>query len=227
MPTARDALHAHLALELGEWPPLSALSVTTSATRATAGWDGVIRRITGVQTPQGAVLSVPAELVEATRKVTADEVSLQRARPALEELLGGTLGEAAFRWCEEPEDLKPIGQWVPVGDPGLPDWLLPFGGEALVVRDDQGQYLAGIGLKRHNDFCREIAVGTEDAARGQGLARRLVATAARHILDHGMVPLYFHALDNEASARVADAAGFPDRNWRLLFFLPHTAATTD
>jgi len=36
----------------------------------------------------------------------------------------------------------------------------------------------------------------------------------RRILDEGAVATYQHAPDNIASARVADAAGFPDRGWR-------------
>jgi len=42
-----------------------------------------------------------------------------------------------------------------------------------------------------------------------------VAQAARRVLADGAVPTYLHAFDNEASARVADAAGFPDRGWHV------------
>jgi predicted GNAT family acetyltransferase len=59
-----------------------------------------------------------------------------------------------------------------------------------------------------------LAVGTVPEARGRGLARRLVAQAARRVLDEGAVPTYRHDFDNVASARVAEAAGFPDRGWR-------------
>jgi hypothetical protein len=43
-----------------------------------------------------------------------------------------------------------------------------------------------------------------------------VATAAAYILDHGAVALYLHADDNHASAKVAEASGFPDLGWRVL-----------
>jgi hypothetical protein len=33
------------------------------------------------------------------------------------------------------------------------------------------------------------------------------------VLADGAVPLYQHDPENTASARVADAAGFPDRGW--------------
>ncbi|MFD0823122.1 GNAT family N-acetyltransferase, partial [Micromonospora zhanjiangensis] len=70
-------------------------------------------------------------------------------------------------------------------------------------------------VKRHDRYGRELAVGTDPAAEGRGLARRLVAQAARRVLDEGAVPTYLHAPDNVASARVAEAAGFADRGWSM------------
>jgi GNAT superfamily N-acetyltransferase len=211
-----ERLTAHLRRQLGAWPPRG-LHIATSPARTEPGWDGIVRSFSGVRTPEGTVLSVEPSLLDQARALTAGCATLGEARPLLEPLLGGPLGEAAFRWCEEPADLEPAGEWRPVEDPALPDWLRPFGGDALVVTDDGGAYLAGVGLKRHDDDGWEIAVGTDERARGRGLARRLVATAARHVLDQGKVPLYLHAVDNTPSARVADASGFPDRGWRLVF----------
>lgn len=211
-----ERLTAHLRRQLGAWPP-HGVQIATSAARAKPGWDGVVRTFAGVRTPEGTVLSVEAALLDRARALTAGCATLGEARPLLEPLLGGRLGEAAFRWCEEPADLEPIGEWRPVDDPALPEWLHPFGGDALVLTGEDGGYLAGVGLKRHDEDAWEIAVGTDDRARGQGLARRLVVTAARYVLDQGRVPLYLHGLDNVASARVADASGFPDRGWRLIF----------
>lgn len=47
-------------------------------------------------------------------------------------------------------------------------------------------------------------------------ARRLTAQAAKAILAAGRVPLSLHAHDNHASAKAAEAAGFPDRGWRYV-----------
>jgi predicted GNAT family acetyltransferase len=88
--------------------------------------------------------------------------------------------------------------------------------------DSGGGYVAGVGLKRHDGFVHEIAVGTDEAARGKGLARRLVAQAARELLARGVTPTYMHDPANLASARVADAAGFPDRVWTALGFVEET-----
>jgi RimJ/RimL family protein N-acetyltransferase len=122
-----------------------------------------------------------------------------------------------FRWTERPADLgQGAGAWEPSDGPNLPDWLRPFPGEVLVARDeDSGEYLAGVGLKPHDPTGIEISVGTAEAARGRGLARALVARAARDIVAQGAVPIYLHDPANLASARVADAAGFADLHWKV------------
>jgi GNAT superfamily N-acetyltransferase len=93
-------------------------------------------------------------------------------------------------------------------DPRLPGWVHGhFTGEAWVVLDEQGHVLSTAVLKRYDERLREISVGTVEAARGRGLARAVVAAAARHVLSEGRAVLYNHAPDNEASARVAEAVG--------------------
>ena len=78
-----------------------------------------------------------------------------------------------------------------VDDPRLPDWLRPFGGEALVALDGD-RNAAAAGLKRHNARSAEIAIGTDPAYRGRGPAARLRAQAARHVIAAGAVPIYLH-----------------------------------
>ena len=126
------------------------------------------------------------------------------------------MGTLVFRWSVDPAELEPLGEWVDPHDGRIPDWLRPFDGDVLVHWDEQGRYGAGVGRKRHDHAGQELAVGTDPAMRGRGLARRLVATAAERVIDEGAVPTYLHTLDNVASARVADSAGFPDVGWRLL-----------
>jgi len=100
----------------------------------------------------------------------------------------------------------------------VPAWLRPFGGEVLLALDEDGTHLAGVGVKRHAPGLDELAVVTDERARGRGLARRLVAQAARALRARGADVLYLHAPDNEASARVARASGFPDTGWSVLGF---------
>ena len=84
-----------------------------------------------------------------------------------------------------------------------------------ISRDESGAIIASVGIKTHDAVGHELAVVTEEGARGKGLARRLVATAARRILDDGGVPTYLHEPSNTASARVAEAVGFVDQGWTV------------
>jgi GNAT superfamily N-acetyltransferase len=210
-------LTAHLRAWLGRWPPSGeGLNVVASAQRSTRGWDGRVHRVVGVTSPTGGVLSVPEEFEGAVRELGTEPGALARGVPAAVGRPGAVLGRGAFRWSEEPADLPDAGEWVRRDDPRVPDWLRPFNGDVLVAWAPDGSYGAGVGRKQHDIHGHELSVGTDERLRGRGLARRLVAQAARHVLGDAAVPTYLHAFDNTASARVADAAGFPDRGWQVL-----------
>jgi RimJ/RimL family protein N-acetyltransferase len=166
----------------------------------------------GVATPGGTVVAVRDDMFAAARGARSVE--------ELGTALGGRIAAAIFRWSDAPTQIDPLGEWRPVDDPVVPEWLHPFGGDVLVELDDDARYIAGVGLKRHDDDVWEISVGTEEAARGKGIARRLVTTAARAVIDAGRTPTYLHDPSNTASAKVAEASGFPERDWRMLFFVP-------
>jgi len=125
------------------------------------------------------------------------------------------VGRGGYRYSVSPLEVDDVGAWVAADDPGVPAWPRPFGGRVLVVRDE-GRYVAGLGIKRHDELGQEVAVATEEPWRGRGLARALVSRAAAEILRRGGVPIYLHGRGNEASAHVAEAAGFPDRGWFVL-----------
>lgn len=210
----RRLLH-HLVTWLGQWPPGQPLAVVGSARREEPGWDGRIYPAIGVGGPPGRVLSVSPAWTATVRDLARD--APQRLLAELPAAVGypehGTY-DGVFRWTLEPAPLPDAGVWLPADDPDVPKWLRPFGREVLVARDpDTGAYLAGVGIKRHDQYGHELAVVTEPAAQGRGLARGLVAQAARRVLDEGAVPTYLHSAANLASARVAEAAGLPDRGW--------------
>jgi GNAT superfamily N-acetyltransferase len=209
-----ERLQAHLSAWLGEWPAQPrGLLVVGAAQRTRPGWDGKTYPVLAVTDPAGnGVLSVPPEHADAAEKIVELDPVLIASILGLPEHVFFT---GVFRWTRSPCPLPDAGGWEPAAGAGVPDWLHPFGGDVLIARDDHGAYLAGVGLKRHHPTGTELAVGTEPVARGQGLARRLVAKAARRVVDGGAVATYVHDPHNVASARVAAAAGFPDLGWRV------------
>jgi GNAT superfamily N-acetyltransferase len=210
-----DAPTAFLRTWLGEWPPAAAVTVVGHGERARPGWDGAVHDVVGVASPTGAVVSVRPDAADAVRAVAGAWPDLPRVLPAAVGRPNAPAYIGHFRWCVAPTELPDVGAWVSVSDPRLPDWLRPFGGEALVVLDGD-RYAAGVGLKRHNPYGMEIAVGTDPEYRGRGLAARLCAQAARAIIAAGAAPIYLHDPANTASARTADAAGFPHLGWEVL-----------
>lgn len=208
-------LYLHLATWLGQWPAGPGLHVVRSHRRSLPAWDGRLRPAIAVGVGDSTVLSVSPQHVPAVRALTRHSTGrLLAGLPAAVGHPGWESVQDVFRWTTAPAPLPDVGEWERPTDPGLPRWLRRFDDEVLVVRDADGTYLAGAGIKRHDAHGHELAVGTAPAARGQGLARRLVARAARRVLDEGAVPTYRHDPANTASARVAEAAGFPDRGWR-------------
>nr|MDT0660753.1 GNAT family N-acetyltransferase [Micromonospora sp. DSM 115978] len=207
-------LYHHLVTWLGQWPAGRPLHVVGSERRIRPAWDGRQYPVVGVGTTNRILLSVPPRLTVAVRELThlpMDELLTK---------LPGTLGlddwrpqRLVFRYTLAPAALPDAGEWIAAGDPDLPEWLRPFTGDVLVARDADGRHLAAVGVKRHDGHGHELAVVTDPAAAGRGLARRLVAQAARRVLDEGAVPTYLHAPENVASARVAGAAGFVDQGW--------------
>jgi GNAT superfamily N-acetyltransferase len=225
-----DLLIDHLETWLGAWPTDKAegVLVVGYGLRTEPAWDHIVHDIIGVATPTAAVLSVPpavaAELaaVVGSGSLDADLAALSEALPLV---MGrpGRFGRGLFRWSMNPADTPDTGDWVPTDDPRVPGWLFPFNGDVLIAWDDDGKYGGGVGRKQHDQFGHELSVGTEESLRGRGIGRRLVATAARRVLDEGAVPTYLHAPDNYASAKVADAAGFPDVGWTVLGFWGNSA----
>jgi GNAT superfamily N-acetyltransferase len=213
---SEERLAAHLRSWLGQWPGAGVgLTVVGSPARDEPAWDGGLHRVIGVAEQGRGVLSVPPPVADV---VTAwlDAGGARTRIPGVAGLPGAWF-DGVFRWTDRPAPLPDAGEWLAADHPSVPLWLRPFGGEVLVALDDgTGEHLTGVGIKEHDVHGRELAVVTTDAARGRGLARRLVAQAARRVLDEGAVPTYVHARDNAASARVASAAGFPDRGWSFL-----------
>ena len=210
-------LGEHLRSWLGAWPDGGprGLVVVGSPLRESPGWDGGVRPVAGVATTEGAVLSVPPGAVDDVRALSDD---LEAIGPRLVDVLrrpGWAFARGAFRWSHAPTPGSDVGEWLDRADERVPAWLHPFNGDVLVSLVDD-VVAAGVGRKQHDAHGHEVAVVTEEAHRGKGLAALLVAQAARRILDDGAVPTYLHAPGNVASASTAVRSGFPDEGWEIL-----------
>ena len=220
-----DRLTLHLRSWVGAWPPPSkGVHVVGDPSRLQPTWDGAVRTLQGVSDGAGTVIGVPPDAAEAVRRVIGDDLDRSGLGDELGEILGvgpAAFGAGVFRTADRVDpDIADLGEWFEHQTDDLPEWLAPFNGPRLVTFDDDGRVIAGVGIKVHDRYGQELSVVTEEAARGLGLARRLVATAARRVLAEGSVPTYLHAPDNAASARVADAVGFPDRGWKVFGLWP-------
>lgn len=226
-----STLERHLEIFLGAWPSSTRyLTVAESTRRTEPSWDGSVQSFVGVVEESGrGVLSVPPGVGSRIARVVEGIVGRERSRlrelPSLILGNGGQYFEGIFRYCLEPSTFPEVGTWLPAQSVRVPAWLKPFGGQVLLALDDQGEYLGGVGIKNHTPYGRELAVVTEEAARGRGIARALVAQAAARVLFEGAVPIYLHREDNVASAKVAEAVGFSERGWRVLGMGPGRAST--
>lgn len=210
-------LGAHLSTWLGAWPDggPQGLAVVGCDRRVQPAWDGEVRPVVGVATPEGAVLSVPPAAADDVRALGGELEVVGRGLAEALERPGWRFARGVFRWSHRPAELEPAGRWLGRDDERVPPWLHPFNGDVLVALVD-GQVAAGVGRKQHDEHGHELAVVTEDAHRGKGLAAALVAQAAHRVLDDGAVPTYLHAPSNVASAATAVRSGFPDEGWQIL-----------
>lgn len=219
-------LREHLQTWLGAWPPQrNGITVVGSADRSKPGWDGALHEVIGVASDEAAILSVPMDAADAISALVRGkdlEEDLHLLRQGIAKAFGrdGRIGRGRFRWSTSPTNTPNVGEWIPTDDIRVPEWLKPFNDEVLIAWADDGTYGAGVGRKKHDAAGHEISVGTEESLRGRGIGRKLVATAARQILDDGAIPTYLHAFDNFASDRVATASGFADVGWTVLGFWP-------
>lgn len=215
-----DPLVAHLASWIGAWPPPSSgVTIVACEARARPEWDGKIRSVRGVRTPEGTVIGVqPDAVTEARSAGTTIDDMIERLPDALGRR-GWRMYEGVFRWTDAPAGYDSPGTWRSPGDARNPEWLHPFNADVLVGIEN-GDVAAGVGRKVHDDHGQELAVVTAQDHRGRGWAKRLVSQAAQRVIDEGAIPTYLHAPGNEASARTAEASGFPDRGWTILGLYP-------
>jgi hypothetical protein len=156
----------------------------------------------------GVVVAAAPPYVDLARRELTTPATARAGLEALARRLGARVFTGVARTGVDIAAPEAPVTVIDATDPRLPSWVHGhFTGEAWVVLDDAGGVLSTAVLKRYDDRLREIAVGTTEAARGRGLAKAVVAAAARAVLAEGRAVLYNHDEDNLASARVAEAVG--------------------
>ena len=185
-------LYLHLATWLGQWPAGPGQHVVGS-------WRRAARPGTAASARPSRSGSTAVRCSPCRRDGSRPSGRSPRTRSALYEALPAAVGQPGwavhddvFRWCLAPAALPDVGGWTTPPDPAFPPWLRLFDSEVLVVRDADGGYLAGVGIKRHDAYGHELAVGTVPARAAGGWPAGSVAQAARRVLDEGAVPTYRH-----------------------------------
>lgn len=211
-------LERHLANWLGAWPATDTITVATSRYRELPGWDGRLRPFIGVSSPTSTVISVASEYFEPISQLVRKS-SLEDLETRIAEIAGGKgamLRRGVFRYHQQLVTHESRGDWFFPDDPMVPEWLRPFNAKVLMAFDQEHNYAAGLGCKRHDDLVYELAITTEPTHRKLGYARELVAQASEFVYSAGGVATYMHRRDNIGSAAVAGSAGFPDRGWETI-----------
>ncbi|HVE93112.1 MAG TPA: GNAT family N-acetyltransferase [Actinomycetota bacterium] len=85
--------------------------------------------------------------------------------------------------------------------------------------DESGQLVGQANNHARTDLHAEIGVGTDEAARGLGLATSAASLVASLVMRDGLVPVWSTGEHNAASRRVAEKLGFQEV-WRRTFVIP-------
>ena len=149
-------------------------------------------------------------------ELTVGNLLLRPWRPADAPAVLAAFGDPAILLWNPPPgdvDLPAAADWVRKrGDWSTGDHVSFAVTDAAGAPAAVGSLLASVSLHRINLFGQDASIGywTVPAARGRGIAGRAVAAVARWAfvaLDLHRIELC-HAVDNPASCRVADKAGF-------------------
>lgn len=211
--SAADAMAAYYALEH------SAARTRLFLHYAAAGRvDGVL-----VRAQTGADLFRPLVMVRAPNSTAAAQLlqaGLQPGRPYYL-VMPAELGAVAFRELEITE-LQLLCQYVlyahqfkplinvlvqrATGSDGAPRYEIRA----------QDRVRAWAGVNWRSDYFAEVYVQVEQAVRGRGWGRAVVAALAKELLGAGVQPLYSVSQGNQSSIMLAEALGFVDNGNREL-----------
>ena len=177
--------------------------------------------IVGLSFAQGAVIACRPDLLERMQSELGSDVhqsyldgaglrrlwrAVSRAAPNAFTLAGDF---RALDWSTfSPATSIDRAELMPEDDAAALHLRTRFDGPIFGVRGPHGRLVSWAALKLKSASVWELAVATEAEYRGRGYARDVVASAARHTLEQGRLPIYIHDRDNSTSAFVARAVGF-------------------
>lgn len=214
-----DAFHA---AELGCNPSLlrePGVHIVPSERRSRPGWGGYTVPILALSTAEGGVVSMRPDLLERVRsglgpppqgrpigptEFTRLHHVARVAIPYAYSLSGHVL-------YTDPEHFRPRPSRavrIERDDARGYDLRRRFDGEIFAVWSIRGDIASWSAIKLKSDDVWEIAVVTEAAYRGQGLAKEVVSAATAYILEQGRMALYVHDRTNLASAKVCRSLGY-------------------
>jgi RimJ/RimL family protein N-acetyltransferase len=217
--TRIDAFHA---VELGCNASLlrePGTHIVPSERRTRPGWGGYTVPILALATPTGGIVSARPDLLERVKsglgpppvdrplgppEFTRLHHVARVAIPYAYSLSGHVLYTDTEHFRPRPSRAVRLDRHDPRGA----DLRRRFDGEVFVVWSVRGDIASWSALKLKSDDVWEIAVVTEAAYRGQGLAKEVVSAATAHILEQGRMALYVHDRTNLASAKVCRALGY-------------------
>jgi RimJ/RimL family protein N-acetyltransferase len=214
-----DAFHA---AELGCNASLlrePGVHIVPSERRTRPGWGGYTVPILALATPTGGVVSTRSDLLERVRSGLGP-MSAERpigpaeftrlhhvariAIPYAYSLSGNVLYTDTEHFQPRPSRAVRLDR----NDARGADLRRRFDGEIFVIWSIRGDVASWSAIKLKSDDVWEIAVVTDAAYRGQGLAKEVVSAATAYILEQGRMALYVHDRTNLASAKVCRSLGY-------------------
>ena len=195
------------------------LHLVASERRGRPGWGGYTVPILALSTARGGVVSfrpdlrqpIQAELGELPPGQSLSEIEFERLRRIARRGLPYAYSLNGFVLYADQDCFRPVeseAERLRRDDRRGIDLRRRFDGEIFVATGARGEIAAWAAIKLKSDEVWEIAVVTEPAYRGRGLAKQVVSAATAYILEAGRLALYVHDRTNRASARVCRGLGY-------------------
>lgn len=195
------------------------LHLVASERRGRPGWGGYTVPILALSTPRGGIVSfrpdlrqpIQTELGELPAGHSLGEADFERLRRLARRGLPYAYSLNGDVLYTDDESFRPVqgeAERLRLDDRRGIDLRRRFDGEIFVVSGARGEIASWAAIKLKSDQVWEIAVVTEPAYRGRGLAKQVVSAATGYILEAGRLALYVHDRTNHASARVCRGLGY-------------------